>query len=66
MGGFARLLESSESACEVYLSSTLGMLLWKIFSCFTTKIRDVTSHLRYVFMQLSDQHKKTGMKECRN
>lgn len=25
MGGFATLPESSDSACEVYLSSTLGM-----------------------------------------
>lgn len=61
MGGFARLLESSESACEVYLRSTLGMLFWKMLFCFTTKIRDVsvTFHLSYVFMRFSDQHRKT-------
>lgn len=67
MSGFATLPESSESACEVYLSSTLGMgfcfcfIFLKMLSCFTTKIRDVslTFHLSYVFMQRSDQHRKT-------
>mgnify|MGYP001855723669 CR=1 FL=1 len=65
MGGFATLPESSDSACEVYLSSTLGMgfcfIFLKMLSCFTTKIRDVslTFHLSYVFMQRSDQHRKT-------
>lgn len=46
---------------QVWVFVLFCFIFLKMLSCFTTKIRDVslTFHLSYVFMQRSDQHRKT-------